>query len=116
MRIIINEKQQDILMKCLLKESEGEQNLEVIRYIDSLFRKDKYINSDEVIPKSEQIAVWLTTNKPASKEMVFNVVQDKFKNLTDDKKARDNRLHDIVDAWFGVTKKYNKKTGTILPK
>lgn len=114
MRIVITENQEKLLVKYLLSESEGEQNLEVFKYINSLFRRTKYINPNGLTPKEENIAVWIKTNKPASKDMVFNVVQEKFKNLTSDRENRDSRLHDIVDAWFEDGKKYNKETGTIL--
>lgn len=116
MRIYINEQQEKVLISMMIRESEGEQNLLVFKYLDDNFVRADYAANTNGRPTKTDMIVWLDYNKQPyktiTKDMLFYVLQDEFKNLSGDKKVRDERLRNIVDAW--INKTYNEKTGNIL--
>lgn len=117
MRIIITEKQEKALMNYLLKEAEGEQNLIVFKFLDDNFVRGSYTQDVNGRPTNAETVVWLDSKKQPYKtitlDRLFYVLQDEFKSLTSDTKARDERLKKVMNAW--INKKYNKETGNILP-
>ena len=117
MRIFINERQEQMLIKMLIKESEGDQNLLVFKFLDDNFIRADYTQEVDGRPTKVNTVVWLDSDKQPFKtitlERLFYILQDEFQNLTNDKKERDERLKNILQSW--VSKKYNKKTGNLLP-
>lgn len=120
MRIIINERQEKMLVNFLLKESEGDRNLEVFKWLDNHFMKGSYDSLIGGYMQPTKVVIWLDGNKQPTKnaitsERLFDIVQDRFSSFCSNEEERDKVLHDIVDAWLGINNKsYNKDTGNIL--
>lgn len=116
MRIYITEQQEARLIQYFLKEAESDQNLVIFKYLDDNFVRADYVQDVDGKPSKVNTVVWLDGNKQPYKtitlDRLFYVLQNEFQNLVSDKKARDIRLKEILNAW--INKKYNKDTGNIL--
>lgn len=120
MQIIINERQEKMLFNFLLKESEGDKNLEVFKFLDNHFVHGSYDNLVNGYMQPTKTVIWLDskgqpTDKVITPERLFDIIQDRFSSFCSNGEERDKVLHDIIDAWLGLNNKsYNKNTGNIL--
>lgn len=118
--IIISEEMERKIFQHFINEavSDGDIRLEVIKYLkDNFVPADKTIINKDGEQESAPLVIWLdkTTKQPfktITLEKTFWKIQDKFQNLKDDKKERDEFLWETLKAWYNGN--YNHSTGNII--
>lgn len=118
--IIINEKQEALLMNTILKESSdyveelGPKRLRVKKFLDSQFKRgSSAIIDKEGNPNKMEVVVMVQGDKPLKTmddKQLFYYVQSHFKDILPSDK-RDDFLKKTIIAWYN--KKINKN-GNII--
>lgn len=107
MRIILNERQERILLQQIMNEASeySDKVLMVKKYLDDNFAKaDNTKMGKDGQPTTEKVVAWLDSYKQLIKTItdvqLFYVVQDKFKNIMSNKEERDNFLKQVIKDWY----------------
>lgn len=122
--IIINERQEMLLMNTILNESSdeyveelGPKRLELKTFLDKNFKKGSYdIIDDKGNPSKMELVVMMQGQKPLKsmddKQLAYYIQShDKFRNILP-KNDRDKFIKDTLIAWY---RGKISKNGNIMP-
>jgi hypothetical protein len=115
-KIIITEKQEQVIINKLLKEmfDYSEKRLGVKKYLDDNFLRGSIDKMKDGRPGTEEVVILLTKDKKPVKTMtdkeLFYYLQSKFRNILPEDEI-DDFLKDTIKKWY-----YNKisKVGSSL--
>lgn len=107
-KVMLNENGINTVKNTILRESYGDKVELVKKFLDGNFMRATYTtDGDDGTVKNVGVFIKLNNNLPTDKsatfEDVFDMIQDKFANILSDKKERDGFLNQTLKDW------YNKK-------
>ncbi len=106
MKIIINERHEEKLVKIIKEETLYlDKVLRIKRFLDSHFSRADYqqVDDNTGMPSKKQVAVWMSGNEAVrtyTDTQLFEMLQEVFKDILPDKKERDMLLKNVLVAWY----------------
>lgn len=105
--IKITERQERLILKTILNEEYGglsDKVGEVKKYLDDNFIRMTTLEFKDGEPQNTEVVAWADKNKQPLKLLtdvqLFDLIQEKFKNILSDKEERDKFLKQIIKQWY----------------